>query len=122
MRDKWRSRVSENNQLPPSLDAARTAALWELHPALDLPSDAFIHGDGGLGTVRLDVVEDRVAVVLSEEGPLQPHGLSHLAQRGGSAPGEVRLDLFVRDAGTWIIQCFLHLSAEPRIIRSVVIG
>jgi hypothetical protein len=59
---------------------------------------------------------------LREEGPLQPHGLSHLAQSGGSPLGEVRFDLFVRDAGTRIVQRFLHFSAEPRIMCGGVIG
>jgi hypothetical protein len=89
-----------NNQLPRSRDAARSAPLRVPRQSPDRRPDAVIHGDRGLWAVFLDVVENRVAIRLRKDGPLQPHGLSHLAQRGGSALGEVRFDLFVRDAGT----------------------
>src|SRR5258708_2491460 len=83
-----------NHQFPRLLDVAKTTALWEPCQGFDLRSDAVIHGDGGLRAVRYDVVEDRVAVGLREDGPLHPHdsarhGLSRLALRGGSALSEM---------------------------------
>ena len=67
-------------------------------------------------------VEDRIAVGLREEGPFSRVDYRTLRKRGSSLLGEVRFDLFVRDAGTWIVQRFLHLSAEPRIMSGGVIG
>ena len=94
---------------------------------LDLHPDAVIHDDGCPWAVRFDVVEDRVAVALRQNGPLQPHErshlcLSHLAQRRRSPLGEARFDLFVRNAGTRIVERVLHFGAEPGIMCGGVIG
>ena len=111
-----------DDQLSRSVDASRPAKFGELHQFLGLHPNAVVHGDSGLWTVRFDVIEDRIAVGLGEGRPLQPHGLSHLAQRVGASLGKVRFHLFMRDAGTRIVQRFLHFRAEPRIVRGGVTG
>jgi len=93
---------------------------------LGFPCDQFGHQEPG-DEQEEHVVEDLVAVGLRQNGPLQPHDLSHLclshlAQRRRSPFGKARFDLFVRDAGTWIVERVLHFSAEPRIMCGGVIG
>jgi len=120
-------RSANDQQLPRSLDAASAAHLGELLQALDLAADALIYRDGGSWVVCFDEVEDRVAVSLREEGPLHAysltlHGLSSLAKGGGSSLCEVGFNLLVRDAGAWIVERFVHLVAEPDIVRDGVRG
>src|ERR1700685_599663 len=66
---------AENYQLSRAFDAARTAAPWALRQGVDFRLDAPVHCDCSPWIIGSDVVEDLIAVVLREEGPLQLHGL-----------------------------------------------
>ena len=103
-----------DNQLPRSLNPARTTHFRKQCQTLDACPDTIIDGDRGSWTIRFNVIEDGIAIGKGEDRPFQKHSLPLLIEQRSSAPfGEVRLNLLVRNARAWIIQSFLHLGAEP---------
>lgn len=118
--DVWRA---VDDEFASSLNATGTADLREPDEALNLSANAVIDSNRGTGIVGLDVVEDRIAIIVRVDRPFEPHRLAlHPAFCAGAPLGKVRLDSVMRNDLTRVLKSLLHFSTEPCIVRGGVVS
>ena len=89
-----------------------------LHTRLDAP----VNGDSRPGTIRLNIIEDRIAVSKRKGRPLQNHWLSlFLAHRSISPLGKMLLNLLMGNGGTRIVKRFTHPGAKPGVMLGSIL-
>lgn len=68
-------RGAPDDQFSGPCETTGATAFRKAQQAVDVVSNAIVHGDRGQRIIRLDVVEDRVSVGKGEAGSFQSHGL-----------------------------------------------
>ena len=110
---------SFDDQLAGAFDSAGTSTLGEPGEPSNLLSNALIDSDGGLRAIRLNVIEDGVAIGLRVGGPLQAYHLARFAKRSGAARGKMCFHLFVGNARTGIVERLPYLGLKPSVVLCV---
>jgi hypothetical protein len=123
IRDDMRGAV--DHEFPCTANAARTSGRRKTDQRFSLSFNPEIDLDRGPRIVRLDIVEDFIAILQRHSGPVQPHWLACLAcctspaQRIGPPLSEMLLHLFMRNSRTVIFQRLLDFRPKPLVMLTL---
>ncbi len=109
---------SRDNKFAGPLNPPWPADLGRFDQEFDMGFNSIVDPDGGARVVGFEIIEDSLAVIHREQGPLDSHeSANDLLACGCPASGEMLFDAFMSDGRTWVRECFSHFSAKPLIVR-----